>query len=107
MWVELEGACDENGMLIDYGDMKTLIQPIIDQIDHCFMCDDTDGVLKPFLQASEFKVVFVPFRTTAENITTYLLEKIWKILLPYERITSIIIRLAETETSYAEIHRNR
>lgn len=107
MWVELEGECDQNGMLIDYGEMKKIIQPFIDPIDHCFLCDEQDEYMKSFLQTSSFKVVYVPFPTTAEKISEYLLEKIWNVFKTNERIHSIKIRLAETETSYAEVIQNR
>ena len=107
MWVELEGECDQNGMLIDYGEMKKLIQPVIDTIDHCFLCDEQDEYMKSFLKISPFKVVYVPFTTTAENIAEYLLEKIRNVLSSFDNIDSIKIRLAETETSYAEILRER
>lgn len=107
LWVELEGECDENGMLIDYAKMKERIQPIIVPIDHCFMCDEADTIMKSFLQSSPFKVVYVPFTTTAENIAHYLLEKVWIEFISDQRIHRITLRLAETETSYAEVSRVR
>lgn len=107
LWVELEGDCDDNGMLIDYGEMKEKIQPLLDPLDHCFLCDERDEVMTRFLRDNPFKTLFVPFATTAENIAAYLLEKIWGVFRTERRIGKITLRLAETETSYAEISRER
>lgn len=32
--IRLRGNPDENGILIDFGDVKKLVKPIIDQLDH-------------------------------------------------------------------------
>ncbi len=107
LWVELEGECDGNGMLLDYGEMKEKIQPLIEPFDHCFLCDEQDALMREFLDSHRFKALYVPFPTTAENIASHLLGKIWELFRPEARIRSIALRLAETETSYAEISRSR
>ena len=107
LWVELDGTCDAHGMLIDYGDLKKIIQPIIEPIDHCFICDESDAEVKAFLHTQNFKMVVVPFSTTAENIAAYLLEKIWLAFEHHERVHSITLRLAETETTWAEVGKHR
>ena len=107
MWVELEGACDSRGMLLDYGIMKAVIQPIVSELDHCFLCDDGDELMKPFLSGTTLKVVYVPFTTTAEHIAEYLLGRIWEALSAYSNIERISLRLQETGNSYAEMSRNR
>ena len=107
LWVELEGTCDVHGMLIDYGELKKIIQPIIEPIDHCFICDESDAEVKAFLHTHNFKMVVVPFSTTAENIAAYLLEKIWRAFEHHERVHSITLRLAETETTWAEVGKHR
>ena len=107
LWVELEGTVDEHGMLLDYGIMKEVIQPVISELDHCFLCDENDTLMKPFLEGTSLKVVYVPFTTTAEHITGYLLDRIWDALTAYENIQGISLRLQETVNSYAEMSRNR
>ena len=37
--VILTGEPDANGMVMDYYDMKLLIQDKLDELDHCFLCD--------------------------------------------------------------------
>jgi len=107
MWVELEGGCDEHGMLLDYGIMKQHIQPVISELDHAFLCDENDGIMKPFLATTPFKVVYVPFTTTAEHISEYLLGRIWESLASFENIHRITLRLQETGNSYAEVSKSR
>ena len=107
MIVELEGSCDENGMMMDYGEMKRLVAPLVDRFDHCFLCDDKDELMQSFLATTPFKHVIVPFTTTAENLVFHLLDELWKIFLPYQQVTSLRLRLQETEISYAEAERTR
>ena len=102
MIVELEGSVDANGMVIDYGDMKKLVQPVIDPLDHAFLCDDRDEVMRQFLEANHFKFLVVPFFSTAENLTDYLLKEIWKRFDGLPNISGLKVRVHETEHSYAE-----
>ena len=102
MWVELEGVLDPNGMLLDYGILKEKVKPIIDEIDHAFMCDENDDVMKQFLAGSDFKHVMVSFTTTAEHISEYLIRKIWFALQGYTNLSRITVRIHETETAMAE-----
>jgi 6-pyruvoyltetrahydropterin/6-carboxytetrahydropterin synthase len=107
LWVEIEGSADENGMLMDYGDMKRLVAPVIEPLDHAFMCDEDDDIMKAFLATTDFKRVFVPFHSTAENLAEYLLEQLWNVFSRQQRITGIRLRLQETDISYAETARKR
>ncbi|MDT8325270.1 MAG: 6-carboxytetrahydropterin synthase [Bacteroidota bacterium] len=107
MMVEIRGFCDENGMLMDYGEMKRLVAPLIDRFDHCFLCDDNDKLMKDFLAGTPFKHVIVPFTTTAENLVFHFLDELWNIFLPFQQVTGLRLRLQETEISYAEAERTR
>jgi 6-pyruvoyltetrahydropterin/6-carboxytetrahydropterin synthase len=107
LWLEVEGDCDEHGMLIDYGDLKRLVQPLLETMDHAFLCDAGDTVMRSFLDAQGFKSVIVDFPSTAENIAVHLLREIWKLLQPYRQIDAVRVRLQETDNSYAEVHLRR
>lgn len=107
LWVEIEGYCDENGMLMDYGEMKSLVTPLIDQFDHCFLCDEADEVMRPFLAGTPFKHMLVPFTTTAENLVFHFLDELWNIFLPFQQVQALRLRLQETDISYAEAERVR
>lgn len=99
--IELNGKPDSNGMVLDYFDMKTIIQPIIDELDHSFMVMDTDIEIIEFLDKINSRKVVVNFESTAENLCTYLLQQIKKEKLP-SNIKSVKIRVMETDNSYAE-----
>jgi 6-pyruvoyltetrahydropterin/6-carboxytetrahydropterin synthase len=105
--VEIEGEVDEHGMLMDYGDMKRIITPLIDELDHAFLCDDGDALMLGFLAESGLKHKVVPFTSTAEHLVVYLLDEIWKLFETYTRVEVVNLRLRETETSYAEAGRTR
>jgi 6-pyruvoyltetrahydropterin/6-carboxytetrahydropterin synthase len=105
MWVELEGTCDENGMLMDYGDLKTLVAPIIAPLDHAFMVNDSDDLMLAFFDQCGLKSYRVPFNSTAENIARHLLDLIAEHLTAFPAIHVLRIRLQETDTSWAETER--
>jgi len=94
-------------MLMDYGEMKLLVMPIIDQLDHCFLCDEGDALMRNFLASTQMKYKIVPFPSTAENLVHYLLEELWMVFEPFRRITKLRLRLRETDVSYAECVHSR
>ncbi|MCX6169074.1 MAG: 6-carboxytetrahydropterin synthase [Ignavibacteriales bacterium] len=99
--VELTGDPDSNGMVIDYFDVKKIIGPIIEELDHSFMVSKNDKEVIEALQKLNSQMVVVHFETTAENICLYLLDKIKSSNLP-KNIHSIKVRVFETENTYAE-----
>jgi len=107
LWVELEGVSDENGMVMDYGDMKRIVRPFIERLDHAFLCDEQDEIMKSFLGTTPFKVLYVPFTSTAENIAGFLADELWSLFEPLPQICALRLRLQETDHSYAETFRRR
>jgi len=101
--VILVGEPDESGMVMDYFDVKTMVQPLIDQLDHCFLLDASDTVMKEFFVSHPMKVVEINVPTTAENIAHYLLQHIISQLPVGHRIESVKVRIYETEKTYAEV----
>lgn len=101
--VILTGHLDDHGMVMDYFDMKGLIQDKIDELDHCFLCDERDTVVLDFLTQHDLKTVVIPMSTTAENIARLLLEHVCSKLPAGHRITSVRVRVFETEKTYAEV----
>lgn len=104
MLVEVGGDLDSNGMIIDYYDLKKVIGPIIEELDHSFMVKASDEIVIEFLQKMNSKHVVVNFESTAENIANYMLEKIEKAGLP-ENVTSVRAKVFETENTYAQAER--
>ena len=101
MRVEIDGDLDDNGMVMDYYDVSEIISPLVDELDHSFMAKEDDSEVIEFLNKIDSKKVIVPFETTAENITLYMLQKI-KEKITSERIKKIKVRVYETEKTYAE-----
>lgn len=99
--VEFEGLLDANGMMIDYFDVKEIIAPIIDKLDHAYMVHDKDTELVEALTKLKSNFVLVPYQPTAENLCFYFLNQIKLQKLP-ERIHAVKVRVYETENTYAE-----
>ena len=105
MRVIVSGPLDANGMVVDYFDLRAILDPIVDQIDHAFLCDASDTVMLRFLEENDMKCVVVGFPSTAENIARWLLDQVVEQLKGYPTLESIAVRLHETERTYAEARR--
>ena len=103
--VILTGEPDDHGMVMDYFDMKLLIQNKIHELDHCFLCDTSDTIVRAFLETHSMKTVIVDFPTTAENIARMLLEHVVSQLPVAHRVSDVRVRVYETEKTYAEVGR--
>lgn len=101
MIVELDGSVTTTGMVMDYFDLKKIVNPIIDQLDHAFMVCQDDKVVLNFLNEISSKKVEVAFESTVENICNYLIQEITKSSLP-GNIRKIKVRVCETPDDYAE-----
>ncbi len=99
--IELTGEPDKNGIVLDYYDLKKIIDPILDEMDHAFMVWSGDKELIESLEKLNSRMVLVDFQTTAENICVYLLNKIKSSKLP-TNIKALKVRILETENTYAE-----
>lgn len=85
--VTVKGKKDEEGMVIDFSDLKTIVKSkIIDKLDHAYLND------------------VLGFNTTCENMLTW----IWRTLsehLDCERFWLQKLVLWETPTSYVSLSR--
>ena len=102
MQVEFEGNINPNtGMVLDYFDVKDIVGPLVEELDHSVIISDKDSILIDKISELNSAHVIVPFETTAENLVGYFLGKIAGEKLPKE-ITKIKVRVCETENTYAE-----
>src|SRR5437016_2425774 len=76
MWVEIAGEPDEHGMVLDYFELKRIVDPMVAEIDHAFLCDRSDTLIVDFLNQSGLKAAYVDFPTTAENIARWFFERL-------------------------------
>jgi 6-pyruvoyltetrahydropterin/6-carboxytetrahydropterin synthase len=99
--IELSGKPDSNGIVLDYYDVKKIVEPVFEEMDHSFMVWKGDKELIDVLIKLNSRMVVVDFQTTAENICLYLLDKIKSSGLP-SNVTTLKVRVLETENTYAE-----
>ncbi len=100
--VEFEGKVHANtGMVLDYFEVKDIVAPIVDELDHTVIIWNKDSILIEKISELNSNHVIVPFETTAENLVGYFLDKIKKAKLPKE-IIKVKVRVCETENTYAE-----
>jgi 6-pyruvoyltetrahydropterin/6-carboxytetrahydropterin synthase len=101
MLVEVEGDLDENGMVIDYYDLKAIINPVVEDLDHAYLVWKGDTELISMLDQLKSKKIVIDYHSTAENMCLYFLDKIKNAGLP-ENVKSIKVRIYETIDDYAE-----
>lgn len=103
MEVELEGPIvngpetgrSDEGMVMDFGDLKTILDKYIVQMyDHSTMIWKEDKLLYPFfkeLQDKGFNVHIMDFPTTAENMAKHFFEVLlmWCIVNENEMLKSV------------------
>ena len=102
--VEVEGTQNENGMIIDFYDLGSIVKPIIDRLDHCFLCQKNDTVVREFLEKNNMKIFLVDYLSTVENISEHLLDEITEGIkkLNLRNISRATLKIFETPNSYAE-----
>ena len=103
LWVDIEGEPDENGMIIDFYDVSQIVKPLVEELDHAFMCHDQDSEILAYLQRNEMKLVVVPFPSTVENMCIYFAEKIKPAFKDYSNVTEFAVRIHETSSSEASL----
>lgn len=101
MLVEVEGNLDKDGMVIDYYDLKAIINPIVEELDHAYLVWRDDTKLIEALEMLNSKKVIIDYHSTAENMCLYFLDKIQNAGLP-KNVSKVKVRIYETEDDYAE-----
>jgi len=105
MWVELKGQTGDQGMMIDFKEIKKVLQPLLEAWDHATLVAAGDRKLLEAVHLLQSKYYLMPYDTTSENIclyvTEYLAAHALEVLQAYG-VHSVSVRLQETETCYAE-----
>jgi len=101
MIVELEGEVNEKGLVLDFYDLKNIVEPIIEKLDHSFLVYGGDKEIITFLEKMNSKKVIVDFQSTVENITKYFLSEISKNKFP-SNVSSLKVKIYESQNDYAE-----
>ena len=95
----------KEGMILDFGDIKRILQEVTDVYDHAFIVWVKDEVVYEFLRANQQKYVGVRVVPTVENIAQILWEDIAAKTRQTYNTTLKLKRLVlyETPNSFTEI----
>jgi len=101
--VEFErGFLDENGMVFDFGSIKTKVKNWIDENwDHRYICSKEDG-LGDVLEDYNQKVFRLESNPTAENMAKYLYDLIKLSITPLVKRVGIIESFEDSIAYYEE-----
>lgn len=99
--IRLEGDLNDSGIIMDFYDLKRIVWPLIEKLDHSFMINKADTEVLHLVERLKTKIVLVEFETTAENLCVYILKGIASSDLP-KNIHSISCKINETNSTYAE-----
>ncbi len=100
--ITTEGLSDE-GMVIDFGDLKDVMMEVIDsKYDHGFVMYNDDIFIEAFkgFRLTGQKIIFVPFIPTAENLAKHWFGELEKELKDKD-INLSHVKVWETPTSTA------
>ena len=78
MTVEVTGRPNEQGMLLDFQDIKQLLQPLIKSWDHAILVAKNDEELLGIIQQTNWKHYVFPSDTTTENVVAYVADFLTK-----------------------------
>jgi 6-pyruvoyltetrahydropterin/6-carboxytetrahydropterin synthase len=94
---------NENGMIIDFGDLKTIVTTFLEGMDHALMVNETDTDLiesmKKFLP--DLKTLETPFEPTAENMAKAIYDAVGGALKDLHNVDIDYVDVYETDTSRA------
>jgi len=100
--IELVGEPDASGMVVEFAVIRRAVEPILDEFDHSFICDEGDRTMRDFLVSQGMKHSVVPFPTTAENLARHIRDRIADSLLARPNVRRLTVRLHETQSAFAE-----
>ncbi|MDX1547106.1 MAG: 6-carboxytetrahydropterin synthase, partial [Rhodothermales bacterium] len=92
----------------DFKHLKRALQPLIDAWDHAILVAEDDDELMGIARTTGWKHAALPFDTTAENLAAHVAAYLCAEaagLLAAHGVRRMRVRLAETETCYAEAER--
>ena len=105
MEVVVEGPIDSRGMVIDFKDVKAALKPLVEAWDHATFVAHDDDELLGVMEQTGWKHYVLPFDSTSENLAQYAAEHLCREAADvFARlgVASVLVRLQETETCYAE-----
>ncbi len=94
---------NDNGMIIDFSDLKSVVGSFLEMMDHALMVNETDEELIKKMKEilPMFKVIEVPFEPTAENMAREIYENVGDMLKKMYDGKIDYVTVFETDTSEA------
>lgn len=93
---------NKNYMVIDFSDLKAVVDGLLDQLDHCLMINSNDYKIGDELRKMGMRVVSVDFDPTAEKLSEDLYYQIGKTLKKmYPSVELEYVTVYENENSKA------
>ncbi|PLW91798.1 MAG: 6-carboxytetrahydropterin synthase QueD [Marinilabiliales bacterium] len=90
----------KNGMVIDYGDLKKIVNKlIVDQYDHALVLPEKSELIAK-LEDTDLHTIILPFQPTSEKMLEHFAKMLQKELPKSLKLFSL--KLHETATSFAE-----
>ena len=103
----VKGNSSDDGMVMDFGDIKGILSNFIDtKLDHGYMGQTgIDKTVLNFLEGQGYKNLPVSFTPTAENIAQFLLDELGPLFKDTygTGLKLVKVRLWETPNSVAEV----
>ncbi len=100
----VKGSTSESdeGMVLDFAEVKAALAQVITPLDHAFVADERDVEIIDLVKRNGWKLVIMPTAPTAENLAMHIFNEAQKHLANWrvERLT-----LWETPNNYAEVIR--
>ena len=105
--VSIVGELDKyTGMVIDFSDLKPIVSPAIENMDHAMILNIEDRANIDHCLKHGYKMYSLKGEPTAENIALHFLNYICRRIKTDTRVWKVLIRLSETSTSYVEVARD-
>lgn len=104
LWeITLESNSLQDGMVVDFSQLKAAMTDVIDVFDHALVLDRHDPMTKELFEvltkAGLGRIFLTDYRPTAENMATETAAALKHTYFPQFNVT---VKLWETATSYAE-----
>lgn len=104
MQVEVEGEVNpETGMVMDFGEISALVKPLVSELDHAFLCQDTDTQVLELLERMDMKRVIIDVPSTVENICRLFIDRLRPLFVTIPQVQKFTVRIWETASSEAEM----
>ena len=100
--VYLKGENTRNGMILDFYELALIINPILAELDHAFLCSKDDDLIISFLTKNNFKMKIMENFSTCENMCSWFSSQIAPKLREYKNIKELGIRVYETKDAFAQ-----